>query len=390
MADLRNKLIRLAHQNPELREHLLPLVKVALTIGGRKLLQKVRDERKVQPIDNAPFQLSKHPIFKTQLKPYLQYLYSNEDFFDLILGGGGVNDWKIVPSSIYVDYFIDSRGLVIQINDPNNKLKAKNTESKVYWLENNRHIKFVSPSLKRTMYGYRKADQKWYPLGYRQGVEFYAEGPFKGEKHISRITDGYRMPTEATFPEVVAGGNSIWIPKGKVTAFILQPNLNEYVVTSLVNVGQSKTIQELFLGANANQVQRMTKGQLKALIEQKLNSFSGLKTNRYGWDFKNFQDGAIHIMDENRRGERLQYSNTVGLYVQTEKSEEYDLREPHDDEEEGVRWDETDAYYEFHQELDELHTYVESMLKSLFPNREIREGYSDGDDYRYFIFEISV
>ena len=29
-----------------------------------------------------------------------------------------VTDWKIQPSSVYVDYFIDNRGLVLQINDP--------------------------------------------------------------------------------------------------------------------------------------------------------------------------------------------------------------------------------------------------------------------------------
>lgn len=383
MTDLRNKVIRLAHQNPELRKHLLPLVKIALTIGGKKLLIKQREEGKVYPIDRSPFQLSKHPIFKSQLRPYLQFLDGNA--IEYPMGG---SDWKVQPSTIYVDYFIDSRGLVLKINDPNNKLRCKNTESKAYWMENDRHIKFVAPSLKRTVYGYRQADQKWYPLGYQQGLEFYAEGPFKGERHIT--SRSLPFGTEAKFHDLVTSGNFVWIPKGKVTVFILQPEPNEYVVTSLVNIGKSKTIQELFLGANANQVQRMTKEQLKVLIKQKLNSFSGLKSNRFGWDFNNFQEGAIHIMDESRRGERLQYSNTVGLYVQTEKSEEYDLRAEFDEEEEGMRWDETDAYYEFHRELDELHTYVESMLKSLFPNREIREGWSDGDDYRFFIFEISV
>ena len=131
MSDLRNNIIRLAHENPELRKHLLPLVKIALTIGGRKILEKVRTDHYMWPIDRSPFQLSKHPIFKTQMRYYLPFLESN-------FRAG----WKIQPSSIYVEYFIDHRGLVLRINDPNNKLRAKNTESETYWLENDRHIKF--------------------------------------------------------------------------------------------------------------------------------------------------------------------------------------------------------------------------------------------------------
>ena len=384
MTDLRNKIIRLAHQNPELRKHLLPLVKIALTIGGRKLLQKQREEGKVYPIDRSPFQLSKHPIFKSQLRYYLQFLNGNGVEYPM-----GASDWKVQPSTIYVDYFIDSRGLVLKINDPNNKLRCKNTESKAYWMENDRHIKFVAPSLKRTVYGYRQADQKWYPIGYQQGVGFYAEGPFKGERHIT--SRSLPFGTEAKFHDLVTSGNFVWIPKGKVTVFILQPEPNEYVVTSLVNIGKSKTIQELFLGANANQVQRMTKAELKTLIAEKFDSFSGLKrTRRNLWDFTSFQLGGIHIMGFAGDTRPLYHDNTVGVFIETERSEEYDLREPHDEEEEGVRWDETDAYYEFHEGIRELQDYVEKMLKRLFPDRQIREGYSDGDDFRHFIYEISL
>lgn len=389
MADLRNKLIRLAHQNPELREHLLPLVKVALTIGGRKILEKLRTERIIWPIDDErnPFQLSSHELFKSQLRYYLPFLSKN-----LLLGD--TTGWKIQPSSIHVEYFIDKRGLVLRLNypSPSHRLKAKNTQSKTYWLENDSESKYVAPSLKRTLYGYRQADEKWYPIIVpRLGVFEYSEGPFKGERHFPSMR--LRFSTEAKFQELTNEGNFVWIPKGRVTLFLLDPDPNEYVVSSLVNVGKSKTIQTYFLGADANQVQRMTKAELRTLISEKFDSFSGLKrTRRNLWDFKSFDLGAIHIIDESSRDrdETLQYNNTVGLFVQTEKSEEYDLRAEFDEEEEGMRWDETDAYYQFHAELDELHSYVERMLKALFPNREIREGYSDGDDFRHFIFEISV
>lgn len=379
MSDLRKDIIRLAYQNPELRDDLLPLVKVALTIGGRKLLKKQREDGKVYPIDRNPFQLSKHPIFKTQMRYYLPFVSNYSVLTD---------EWKIQPSSIYVECFIDNRGLVMRINDPDKKLRAKNKNSKTYWLKNDSKSKYIAPSLKRTLYGYREADQRWYPIIVPHlGVFQYSEGPFKGERHFPS-----RRNTEAKFQELANGGNFVWIPKGKVSLFLIDPDPMEYVVSSLVNVGKSKVIQEYFLGADANQVQRMTKAELRALIKQKLNSFSGLQADRHGWDFKHFNQGAIHIIDESRRHreETLQYNNTVGIFVQTEKSEEYDLRAEFDEEEEGMRWDETDAYYEFHRELDELHTYVENMLKALFPNREIREGYSDGDDFRHFIFEISV
>lgn len=263
MSDLRTKIIRLSHQNPELRKHLLPLVKVALTVGGKKLLEKVRAERKVQPIDNAPFQLSKHPIFKSQLRAYLQYLYSNDDFFTDY--SNGINDWKLQPSSIFVDYFIDGRGLVMQINDPNNKMKAKNAHSKTYYIKNSTSVMYVAPSLKRTLYGFRQEDSTWYPVEKTvSAVYLYTHGPFYGERHYEGSNSIKK------FGELTSKGAQVWLTKGKVTAFILQPNLNEYEVTSLVNVGKSKTIQELFLGANANQVQRMSYEELKAKIEPRL------------------------------------------------------------------------------------------------------------------------
>ena len=86
----------------------------------------------------------------------------------------------------------------------------------------------------------------------------------------------------------------------------------------------------------------------------------------------------------------LYHDNTVGVFIETERSEEYDLRAEFDEEEEGMRWDETEEYYEFHRSIGEFQSYVERMLKALFPNREIREGYSDGDDFRHFIYEISL
>ena len=86
----------------------------------------------------------------------------------------------------------------------------------------------------------------------------------------------------------------------------------------------------------------------------------------------------------------LYHNNTVGVFIETERSEEYDLRAEFDEEEEGMRWDETDEYYEFHRSIEEFQNYVENMLKRLFPNRQIREGYSDGDDFRHFIYEISL
>ena len=382
MSDLRNKLIRLAHKNPKLRGDLLPLVKVALTIGGKKLLKKQRDEGKVYPLDRSPFQLSTHSIFKTQLRYYLQFLSKN-----LLLGD--TSNWKIQPSSIYVEYFIDNRGLVMRLNDPNNKLRAKNTETGVYRLVNNSDYQHVAPSLKKITYGYHHGDRAWYPATMINGQRIYTHGPHKGEVNRLNRNDGTHMPTFAQIPKRSPVG--VWIPKGKVSLFLLQPNQSEYVVSSLVNVGKSKTIQELFLGANANQEQRMTKAELRTLIAEKFDSFSGLKrTRRNLWDFKSFNLGGIHIMGFAGDTRPLYHDNTVGVFIETERSEEYDLREPHDEEESGVRWDETDEYYEFHAGIRELQDYVEKMLERLFPDRQIREGYSDGDDFRHFIYEISL
>lgn len=266
MSDLRNKLIRLAHQNPNLRGDLLPLIKVALTIGGRKLLKKQRDEGKVYPIDRSPFQLSTHPIFKTQLKPYLQLLHAKENFF---LTLDKVTDWKIQPSSVYVDYFIDNRGLVLQINDPDKKMKAKNTRDGVYsFIGNTTQFVYVAPALKKTLFAYSEADGVWYPvIVLRLGGLQYSEGPFKGERHFST-----RYGSVKKFQELIRSDARAWIPKNKVTVFIRHPIPNPYVVTSLVNVGKSKTIQKLFLGDNAQEVQRKSYAEMKAIVRRRLSS----------------------------------------------------------------------------------------------------------------------
>jgi len=54
MSNLRNKIIRLAHKNPELRKHLLPLV--SKTAGKFKPAPKIKSKEEAEAIENTKWQ----------------------------------------------------------------------------------------------------------------------------------------------------------------------------------------------------------------------------------------------------------------------------------------------------------------------------------------------
>lgn len=286
MSDLRNKLIRLAHKNPELRKDLLPLIKVALTIEGRRLLQQVQRDGVVYPSNSDPFQLSSHPLLKSAMRYFLPHIYDKNPFLKDNNSG-----WKVQPSSIYVSSYINSDGLHLKVDDPNHKLRAKNTRSDVYNLRTGRrsNAMYVAPSLKRQKYGFHRATRIWYPIKIVGGKRYYTEGPHKGEENG---LDGTGLITFAQAVGEYRG--KMWIPKGKVSLFLMEPNTEGFKIFPLSFVGKSKEIQSLFSGGRSQQA-RLSYDDLRAIIEPKLRRVRyHTKVLPKGWE----ENGGVAIKHE--------------------------------------------------------------------------------------------